>query len=314
MKKLEKMESRNYMISHGQTTFLLRASGFFIILVSILNPLTADDLIENYKMLGDEYYKSNQFFLSYQNYSSAFILEDNKKESISLGIKAFESCLNVKRVKEGEWVLNRLSSIDNDSIYYNSLFALLYLKGDKIKKADEILSVMENSNDNILLLKSYYSFLTDDYSNSRSLLNKVTLDNDDFFKLKDNFNNDVAFKEKSPALGVALSMVIPGAGQVYSGHLFDGLNSFGINGLLGATSGVLWYYEMERDHNERNYFLPSLSTLVFSLFYISNLYNSYNSVNRYNNYQKSQYYGGVLKNFNVVMDNNKLFIGYRGLQ
>lgn len=265
-------------------------------------------------MLGDEYYKSNQFFLSYQNYSSAFILEDNKKESISLGIKAFESCLNVKRVKEGEWVLNRLSSIDNDSIYYNSLFALLYLKGDKIKKADEILSVMENSNDNILLLKSYYSFLTDDYSNSRSLLNKVTLDNDDFFKLKDNFNNDVAFKEKSPALGVALSMVIPGAGQVYSGHLFDGLNSFGINGLLGATSGVLWYYEMERDHNERNYFLPSLSTLVFSLFYISNLYNSYNSVNRYNNYQKSQYYGGVLKNFNVVMDNNKLFIGYRGLQ
>lgn len=279
-----------------------------------MNPLTADDLIENYKMLGDEYYKSNQFFLSYQNYSSAFILEDNKKESISLGIKAFESCLNVKRVKEGEWVLNRLSSIDNDSIYYNSLFALLYLKGDKIKKADEILSVMENSNDNILLLKSYYSFLTDDYSNSRSLLNKVTLDNDDFFKLKDNFNNDVAFKEKSPALGVALSMVIPGAGQVYSGHLFDGLNSFGINGLLGATSGVLWYYEMERDHNERNYFLPSLSTLVFSLFYISNLYNSYNSVNRYNNYQKSQYYGGVLKNFNVVMDNNKLFIGYRGLQ
>lgn len=312
MKKLEEMVSGNCMISLGQIIFLLRVFGFFIILVFILNPLAADDLIDKYKKLGDEYYLSNQFFLSYQNYSSAFILESNTNESLSLGIKAFESCLNAKRVKEGEWVLKSLSSIDEDPLYYNSLLALLYLKGDKLKKANEILSEMDNPNDNILLLKSYYSFLIDDYSNSRSQLNKVKLSNNDLIRLKNNMNNEVSFKEKNPILGVSLSLIIPGAGQVYSGHLFDGLNALAINGLLGATSGVLWYYEMDKSHNDRNYFLPSISSIIFSLFYITNLYNSYNSVNRYNNYQKSQYYGNILKKFNIVMNNNSLFIGYKG--
>lgn len=299
------------MISSGQITSLSKITGIFIILISISIPLKANDSIDNYLKLGEEYYLSNQYFLSYQNYSSAFLLEEDREKALEYGNKALESCINVNRINEGRWLIEKLSSIEDKKEYYDSLSILLLLKNNKIKHADNILSNYDNSKENLQILTAYSLFLKDDYIQSMEVVNSINLDIEKLDNLKISFNVEPDFDKKSPVLAGILSGIIPGAGQIYTGHTFDAVNSLSLTGLLGGTSGVLWYYEMERDHNDRNYFLPTFSTVLFSFFYITNIYNSVNSANRYNSFQENNYYGNVLDKFKLIINDTGFFLGYR---
>ncbi len=309
------MVKGDFMISHGLTTYLKKVLGIFIILISLSSNLGAvDKTINNYIKLGEEFNKSGQSFLSYQNYASAFILEEDRERSLELGLKALTPCFKLNRVNEGSWLINELSKIEYNPDYYNTLLALLFLKDHNLKKTQSILEQITNrDNSKVKLLSSYYGFLTEDYNSSLVELNNISMTFPGKHILMDISNelkNPPVIIEKSPILSVGLSAIIPGAGQIYSGLMFDGINALLINGLLGSTSAALWYYESEKDYKDRNFSLPVVSTVAFSIFYITNLYNAYNSANRYNSFKQNRYYNGIFEKFQLLIDDDSLFIGY----
>lgn len=54
-------------------------------------------------------------------------------------------------------------------------------------------------------------------------------------------------RRRSPVLAGAMSLVLPGSGQVYAGNPGDGLMAFAAAGLLGAWSATLLAYGVEQD-------------------------------------------------------------------
>lgn len=303
------------MTLYGPITYLKRVIGIFIITISISSRLTADDLQSSYLFLGDEFIKSQQYFLAYQNYASAFLLEDDIEKSVEIGLKALSPCLTLNRVLEGSWLIDSLIKIDNKEDYYNTLQSLLYIKGDMLPEADLALTkVVNTGNDRAIFLRSYSSFMREEYNESIIQLHKVS----NSFKYKvevtdlsSMLQSPPAIKYKNPFLSSFISMIIPGGGQFYSGLTFDGISALTTNALFGSTAAVLWIYELDRAPEVRNFSLPVISTAIFGIFYITNIYNAYNSANRFNNYHKNRYYNDIFERFQLILSDNSLFIGYK---
>ena len=106
-------------------------------------------------------------------------------------------------------------------------------------------------NDEIKYLKSYYG---------------------DKFELND-FQRDIAkYRNKgfrSTALSIGLSMILPGAGQVYCGKYWQGVLTF----LSVASTALGAYFSYINNYKDVSY------TLIFfsAAFYIGNIYGAYNS-------------------------------------
>ena len=84
---------------------------------------------------------------------------------------------------------------------------------------------------------------------------------------------------RSPWLGVALSLVVPGAGSVYGGHLFDGLYSFALTTASGL--GALDVYDGGRGWAEQKAAFYGLAALA-AIFYAGGAVQGYVSVARHN--------------------------------
>jgi hypothetical protein len=90
---------------------------------------------------------------------------------------------------------------------------------------------------------------------------------------------------KSPALSVALSAILPGAGQVYSGMPLEGL--LGFIGIAAAGTGAWLLYRGGR-HD-----LSYVCVAFGGLFYAGNLYGACNAANRWNSLRDRRFIEGV---------------------
>ena len=87
---------------------------------------------------------------------------------------------------------------------------------------------------------------------------------------------------------VAMSAVVPGAGRIYWGEIWDGVfNMAGFGGVLGATIYMARY-------QPQWFFLTSSAAIVF---YGMNLYATYQSGERYFQARKRSQYVNILKEF-----------------
>jgi hypothetical protein len=84
---------------------------------------------------------------------------------------------------------------------------------------------------------------------------------------------------RSPVLATALSMVLPGSGQAYSGHWFDAGQAFAMVGFFGFSTYAAWRYDTRVSHN---YVLTGISAAITALFYASNVYGAYKTAEYYN--------------------------------
>jgi tetratricopeptide (TPR) repeat protein len=84
---------------------------------------------------------------------------------------------------------------------------------------------------------------------------------------------------RSPWLGVALSMVVPGAGSVYGGRLVDGLYGFALTTLSGL--GALDVYDGSRGWGDQKVAFYGLAALA-AIFYAGGAVQGYVSVARHN--------------------------------
>ncbi|HET7500667.1 MAG TPA: hypothetical protein VFK02_06670 [Kofleriaceae bacterium] len=84
---------------------------------------------------------------------------------------------------------------------------------------------------------------------------------------------------RSPALGVALSLVVPGAGSVYGGRLVDGLYYFALTTLSGL--GALDVHDGDRAWTDQKATFYGLAALA-AIFYAGSAVQGYVSVARHN--------------------------------
>ncbi|MCP4134028.1 MAG: hypothetical protein GY754_23860 [bacterium] len=94
---------------------------------------------------------------------------------------------------------------------------------------------------------------------------------------------------KYPALSVTLSVLIPGAGQIYSGRYLDGLFSFLGVALMAAGT---WYFY---DRNEKG--LSYTAGFFTALFYAGNIYGAYNSASQRNIFARQGFRNGLLNRY-----------------
>jgi hypothetical protein len=99
-------------------------------------------------------------------------------------------------------------------------------------------------------------------------------------------HRDLPFK--SVPLAVALSALIPGAGQVYTGKYLHGVLSF--IGVLATAGGAWYFYKRNKD--------LSMTFMFFSgVFYIGNIYGAYNASSSVNEEIHRRFVGDVKKKF-----------------
>jgi len=85
--------------------------------------------------------------------------------------------------------------------------------------------------------------------------------------------------QRSPWLGVALSLAVPGSGSVYGGHLVDGLYYFALTTLSGL--GALDVYDGNRRWTDQKATFYGLTTLA-AVFYAGSAVQGYVAVARRN--------------------------------
>jgi len=92
-------------------------------------------------------------------------------------------------------------------------------------------------------------------------------------------------QKRSPILSGFLSLLLPGAGQVYSGRLGDGLYSFLVVGTLG---GITYYYGKEKEKAKFYLFLS-----LTSLFHLGNIYGAIIAASDYNQKEERSFISRV---------------------
>jgi len=107
--------------------------------------------------------------------------------------------------------------------------------------------------------------------------------------LKKDLEKGINFKGLSPTLAALLSAVLPGAGQVYTKRIGDGLVALTFISII--TYGTYYYYK--NGPKEISFALGILDLI----FYAGNIYTAFSSANKYN------------KNFNIKLK-DELFNNY----
>lgn len=115
--------------------------------------------------------------------------------------------------------------------------------------------------------------------------------------LSEYFNKKNIPKFKDPDKAKLLSTFIPGAGQIYSGHITEGVLSFG----LQATFIGLGAHAFYKQYYVSGYFV---GFAIFQKFYFGGQHRA-KLLTQKSNYEKMQKYHGNLKNILVKIDKAK---------
>ena len=160
--------------------------------------------------------------------------------------------------------------------------------------------------DTILMRKSKSLVLLNQKTDALELLNNESIQEkygkEAISSLRIKFSQLDFVPSRSPILSGLFSTILPGAGQIYSGHLFDGLNSFLFSTILGSASYASWKYQQT---NKSFISIPLVSSIAFAFIYISNIWGGIESAQRYNDYQQGVLYDGILKSYDEITYQNR---------
>jgi TM2 domain-containing membrane protein YozV len=118
-----------------------------------------------------------------------------------------------------------------------------------------------------------YKIAENYWQDNDTLLTWLYLKSGQLDKAKLLFPN-LSVNRKSPFLGGFLSVVVPGAGKIYAGRVFDGIVSLIVNASTGYSA-----YRAYRNGRGLEFYLYSS---LFLIFYLGDVYGSYVAVNEYN--------------------------------
>ena len=152
-----------------------------------------------------------------------------------------------------------------------------------IKKQNEIINA--NSNNSFLLnqLNNYVfiSYLNQDMLMVADSFSKISfVETNDKKNASNTVSNLLNVKHKSPLIATTLSIIIPGSGYIYGGHLTTGISALILNSLIGYAS-----YSSFKSGNTG---MGILSGIIGLGFYIGNIQGASKSIIREKTYYKNK--------------------------
>jgi len=270
------------------------------------------------RKLGVKFLEKGEYQLSYFYNYSCYLLETDSVKKISAAVDAVDASLLTGHWKEAE---NLIFDLGNSRYQIADLLKMKYsyslLMQKDYTRAGIYLSKIADPG----LFKNQYHFMKA-YAeiNARQkpecikdldLIDNSFIAGEELTGIKNELAGPAKIKKKHVGIALPMSAIVPGLGQAYSGFYFDALQAFGLNAAFGIGAYSAWKYELSKDKQNRNYVLPSLTTLIFSAFYITNLFNSVNVTQKSNLYSENQYYRKIADRFDIVLDRNQYFIRFK---
>lgn len=305
--------------------FLARKTGALSILIFFIFSLINNGIAQNnyfkvndLRRLATEFERNDQYFLSYIYNLSYYHLSSDSTEKFISGWDALRLCLKTKHFEEGELLVQQMM-VDfphrKNLLRYNMGY-ILVLNG----KFSEGIDYFDNISDNqayaerINILKAYTALCFNQPTESNEILSTVRNNNFPYNKqlaeIESSLKSEPNGSKKYKFIAIPLSIILPGAGQFYSGFYFDALHSFSFNLPLGYATFASWRYELGLSNEKRTYILPIFSTLVWGVFYLSNLYNTANVVDKANLSRWNSHYSKILEKFRLIIEDKSYFLRY----
>ncbi|MCE9598333.1 MAG: hypothetical protein K8S54_10235 [Spirochaetia bacterium] len=99
---------------------------------------------------------------------------------------------------------------------------------------------------------------------------------------------------KSVLLAAGLSSILPGSGQIYSGHVADGISSFAFTSVVCGSAAYMNHLETKAKSSHTGSIVTGLLGLGF---YLVNITGAVASAQRYNNYQERKFQQNIRERF-----------------
>jgi hypothetical protein len=289
----------------------------FLIAISQDKVFAQDSLLSSgtLRKLGTLFLEKGEYQLSYYYNYSAFLLEKDPVRKAGAAIDAVDACLMTGHYAEADRIIFDLDSTSREvADLLRMKYSYSLLKQKDYTRAGIYLSKITDPGkwpNQFHFMKAFSDIASRQKEQCLSELGMI----DDSFAgsfdiqaIRSDLGNPKGIRKKHVGIALPLSAILPGLGQAYSGFYFDALQSFGLNAAFGIGAYASWKYELSKDHDKRNYILPSVSTLIFSAFYMTNLFNSVNVTQKANLYSEDQYFRKIADKFDVVMTTNGTFI------
>lgn len=174
---------------------------------------------------------------------------------------------------------------DVDSIRYR--IASIYIREGEFGNAINILNEVRNKDDNFNNLKGWVFYRADLLDSVRNYWKdrKIGLILIKEGKCSEGISilniQEKCPTYKNPYIGSLLSIIVPGAGRMYSGRLGDGIFSL----VTIISTGYSAYYYYKKD----NYLVAGILGGVTGIFYAGEIFGSFVSVKIYNNRLKLEF-------------------------
>ena len=265
---------------------------FLFIYQGFLPAQTKSDFANNLFNNGDYYraiseYKELSFFS--KNNDSVFNYEMQIARSYRLSKKYETSVFYFSNI------LNKNATIkagELDICYFNIGLNYLGLKiPSQTIQYSSLLS--NNSLDKKHLLNGYFYLKTNQYDSSLKYfkLSEIQSKDSSIRMISSQYRNNIIeylkAPQKSTFLATALSIIVPGMGQVYSKHYVDGLQAFGFVAVFGFTTYATYKYDQKYS---ANYLLTIISAAITSSFYVANIISANTTAQYYNQRVKDKYF------------------------
>jgi tetratricopeptide (TPR) repeat protein len=104
--------------------------------------------------------------------------------------------------------------------------------------------------------------------------------------LRDSVHRGTALPSRSPFLAGLLSTIVPGAGQVYTGHYVDAAQAFLA---VGALSFAAYGFYLHDSSSGNSYVLTGLGVIAAALFHTANIYGAAKTAEYYNTKQREDF-------------------------
>jgi hypothetical protein len=214
------------------------------------------------------YYLGGQYKTVISRHNNTNSIHNSKPEPVNLFLVS-HSYLNIGYYRESKEILNKLDYSELNEDEQGHLFinrAELLIKNYEYR---DTLTEIEHADKYISRFNKSFSLL--DFRKDIQRYTEIGL--------------------KSKWLSVSLSALVPGAGQVYSGRIIDGVLSFAA--VAGSAYGA-YYFNQKKDK-------PMAMTFSFftCLFYAGNLYGAFNSADTTNRILNGRFIDDISNKYNL---------------
>jgi len=282
--------------------------------------------VRDLQRLAEGFEAAEQPFLSYAFRMAHYELAADSSARLASGTAALNGAFFAGRYDEAEHALRRLASdFPGQRRTFRWQYTVLLLQDNRFDDARLALDAAE-------LTQIHRDTLAERLAIVESLLALHDSDAEQALNALEPINTDMAFgpegaalavasarvglregaptSARSPALAATFSALVPGSGQLYSGHTYDAAQAFGLTTVLGYGAYASWRHELDAGAPTQ-YVLPVVATLVAGAFYAANVRGAHASAKRFNAYRTARFYRTAIEHLTVVAHDGEWMLGVR---